>query len=108
MTSVKITRSSTATPAHGASKALGRAVFLAIAAACFVFLYYRLNGITLELPALAARRDKETLIRECLAGEIAAGSWASIEAASLDRLAAYNWPGNVRELRNTLQRHRWQ
>ena len=34
----------TTTPANGASKALGRMVFLAIAAACFVFLYYRLNG----------------------------------------------------------------
>ena len=34
----------TTTPATGASKALGRMVFLAIAAACFVFLYYRLNG----------------------------------------------------------------
>ena len=35
---------STTTPANGASKALGRMIFLAIAAACFVFLYYRLNG----------------------------------------------------------------
>ena len=34
----------TTTPANRASKALGRMVFLAIAAACFVFLYYRLNG----------------------------------------------------------------
>ncbi len=35
---------STATPARGASKALGRVIFLAIAAGCFVFLYYRLAG----------------------------------------------------------------
>ena len=34
----------TTTPATGASKALGRVVFLAIAAGCFVFLYYRLAG----------------------------------------------------------------
>src|SRR5205809_6704186 len=34
----------TTTPANGASKALGRMVFLAIAVVCFVFLYYRLNG----------------------------------------------------------------
>jgi transcriptional regulator of acetoin/glycerol metabolism len=66
-------------------------------------LYYRLNGITLELPALAARRDKENLIRKCMAGEIAAGSYASIETAALDRLATYHWPGNVRELRNTIR-----
>jgi transcriptional regulator of acetoin/glycerol metabolism len=66
-------------------------------------LYYRLNGITLELPALAARRDKEALIRKCIASEIATGDTASIEAAALDRLASYDWPGNVRELRNTIR-----
>jgi len=66
-------------------------------------LYYRLNGITLELPALAARRDKEALIRRCIASEIPAGHCASIETAALDRLAAYSWPGNIRELRNTVR-----
>jgi transcriptional regulator of acetoin/glycerol metabolism len=66
-------------------------------------LYYRLNGITLELPALAARRDKEALIRKCIASEVAIGRAASIEGAALERLASYNWPGNVRELRNTIR-----
>ncbi len=66
-------------------------------------LYYRLNGITLELPSLAVRRDKETLIRKCMAGEIPAGGTASIESAAMDRLASYGWPGNVRELRNTIR-----
>jgi transcriptional regulator of acetoin/glycerol metabolism len=66
-------------------------------------LYYRLNGITLELPALAARRDKEALIRKCIASEIPAGTTASIEGAAMDRLASYNWPGNIRELRNTIR-----
>jgi transcriptional regulator of acetoin/glycerol metabolism len=66
-------------------------------------LYYRLNGITLELPALAARRDKEALIRKCIAGEVAPGSSASIESAAHARLALYDWPGNIRELRNTIR-----
>jgi sigma-54 dependent transcriptional regulator, acetoin dehydrogenase operon transcriptional activator AcoR len=66
-------------------------------------LYYRLNGITLELPALAARRDKETLIRKCIASEVAIGAAACVEGAALERLAAYDWPGNVRELRNTIR-----
>lgn len=35
---------STARPGPGASNALGRVIFLAIAAGCFVFLYYRLAG----------------------------------------------------------------
>ena len=35
---------STARPGPGASNTLGRVIFLAIAAGCFVFLYYRLAG----------------------------------------------------------------
>lgn len=66
-------------------------------------LYYRLNGITLELPSLAERRDKEALIRRCIATEVACGENATIEAAALERLAAYDWPGNIRELRNTIR-----
>jgi len=66
-------------------------------------LYYRLNGITIELPALAARRDKDTLIRKCIASEIATGGVASIEGSALERLASYEWPGNLRELRNTIR-----
>jgi transcriptional regulator of acetoin/glycerol metabolism len=66
-------------------------------------LYYRLNGITLELPALAARRDKEALIRKCIASELTIGAAASVEGPALQRLASYDWPGNVRELRNTIR-----
>ena len=46
---------STANPPAGASKTLGRAIFLAITAACFLFLYYRLNGAAARegLPLLA-------------------------------------------------------
>jgi transcriptional regulator of acetoin/glycerol metabolism len=66
-------------------------------------LYYRLNGITLELPPLAARRDKEALVRACIARESAGAGAASIEKVALDRLLAYDWPGNIRELRNTIR-----
>ena len=66
-------------------------------------LYYRLNGITLELPPLAVRTDKERLIREFLAAETSDGRPAAIEVAAFQRLLAYNWPGNVRELRNVIR-----
>ena len=66
-------------------------------------LYYRLNGITLELPPLSARRDKEALIRKCIARESGEAEVGSIEAGALDRLLAYSWPGNIRELRNTIR-----
>jgi sigma-54 dependent transcriptional regulator, acetoin dehydrogenase operon transcriptional activator AcoR len=66
-------------------------------------LYYRLNGITLELPPLAARRDKEALVRQCIARESAGAAAASIEKVALDKLLAYDWPGNIRELRNAIR-----
>jgi sigma-54 dependent transcriptional regulator, acetoin dehydrogenase operon transcriptional activator AcoR len=66
-------------------------------------LYYRLNGITLELPPLAARADKERLIREFLAAETSDDRPAAIEVAAFQRLLAYEWPGNVRELRNVIR-----
>src|SRR6201996_7732301 len=66
-------------------------------------LYYRLNGITIELPALAARRDREALFRKCMATEIPANASAAIEGSALEKLVAYSWPGNIRELRNTIR-----
>jgi transcriptional regulator of acetoin/glycerol metabolism len=66
-------------------------------------LYYRLNGITLDLPPLAARHDKEQLIRNCIARESGDGGSAAIEMAALQRLMEHPWPGNIRELRNTIR-----
>lgn len=66
-------------------------------------LYYRLNGISLELPPLCERRDREALICKCIARESSGGETASIEAVALKKLLAYRWPGNIRELRNTIR-----
>ncbi|HEV2270150.1 MAG TPA: sigma 54-interacting transcriptional regulator [Steroidobacteraceae bacterium] len=66
-------------------------------------LYYRLNGITLELPALRERTDKERLIQHALAAETGNGRPAAIERDALQRLLAYSWPGNIRELRNVIR-----
>jgi len=66
-------------------------------------LYYRLNGITLELPPLAMRTDKERLIREFLAAETSDGRPAAIEMEAFNQLLTYGWPGNVRELRNVIR-----
>jgi transcriptional regulator of acetoin/glycerol metabolism len=66
-------------------------------------LYYRLNGITLELPALRDRADKERVIHHALAVETGNGRPAAIEMDALQRLVAYPWPGNVRELRNVIR-----
>jgi transcriptional regulator of acetoin/glycerol metabolism len=66
-------------------------------------LYYRLNGITLELPPLANRSDKERLIREFFAAETNDGRPAAIEMDAYEQLLAYTWPGNIRELRNVIR-----
>lgn len=66
-------------------------------------LYYRLNGITLGLPALAERSDRERVIQRVLAAETANGRPAAIETDALQLLAAYSWPGNIRELRNVIR-----
>ena len=66
-------------------------------------LYYRLNGITLELPALRERADRERVIHHALAAETDSGRPAAIERDALQRLLAYPWPGNVRELRNVIR-----
>ena len=66
-------------------------------------LYYRLNCMTLDLAPLAERRDKEALIRKCIARESGGSEDAAIEMAALQRLLDYGWPGNIRELRNTIR-----
>jgi transcriptional regulator of acetoin/glycerol metabolism len=66
-------------------------------------LYYRLNGITLELPPLAERTDKEELIRRLLSAETSDGRPVAIETDAFQRLLDYPWPGNIRELRNVIR-----
>ena len=66
-------------------------------------LYYRLNGITLELPRLADRTDKEQLMRRMLGAETCDGRPAAIETDAFQCLLKYDWPGNIRELRNVIR-----
>ncbi len=66
-------------------------------------LYYRLNGITLELPRLADRTDKDQLIRKLLGAETGDGRPVAIETDAFQCLLDYDWPGNIRELRNVIR-----
>lgn len=66
-------------------------------------LYYRLNGITLQLPALAKRSDLPRVIQRVLAAEVSHGRSAAIETEALQLLCTYSWPGNIRELRNVIR-----
>jgi len=66
-------------------------------------LYYRLNGITLQLPPLAARADKDLLIRRILMEEAGGDRESAIDSEALRCLTEYTWPGNIRELRNVIR-----
>ena len=65
-------------------------------------LYYRLNGLTLTLPALRERTDQVALIRCILAAE-SGGEPVQLDEAAFKALTNYHWPGNIRQLRNVLR-----
>ena len=69
-------------------------------------LYYRLRGITLEVPALRARMGDLPRISEHLLSRIALERGESSKALSpdaLELLSRHRWAGNVRELENALR-----
>ncbi|WP_404415484.1 sigma-54 dependent transcriptional regulator [Vreelandella aquamarina] len=71
-------------------------------------LYYRLNVVTLPLPALRERREDIPLLFQHFA--VIAANRSGLEAPPLDShaiaaLLAHDWPGNVRELRNLAERY---
>ncbi|HJQ74081.1 MAG TPA: sigma-54 dependent transcriptional regulator [Gaiellaceae bacterium] len=70
-------------------------------------LYYRLNVVTVHLPALRERRDDLLLLvrhftqaksRDMNIPE------KSFRSEAIDTLVRYHWPGNVRELENLIER----
>ncbi|MFT7558443.1 MAG: two-component system response regulator PilR (NtrC family) [Flavobacteriales bacterium] len=70
-------------------------------------LFYRLNVIQLDVPALRDREhDIPTLIEHILKRFDAEfeGDTTAISAEALNLLLSYNFPGNVRELENILER----
>ena len=70
-------------------------------------LYYRLNVVQLEMPALRERRDDIPLLANYFAakhGERCNRRVLGISPEAQTRLLAYDWPGNVRELENAIER----
>jgi two-component system, response regulator FlrC len=72
-------------------------------------LFYRLNVMSLRLPALRERRgDILPLARRALQACARAGQAAlSLSADAERKLLSYDWPGNARELNNIVQRAAW-
>ncbi len=69
-------------------------------------LFYRINVITVEMPALRDRREDIPILVESLLrrhqGET--GLQGQIDEEALALFQMYEWPGNVRELENVLER----
>ena len=69
--------------------------------------YYRLNVVSIRMPALRERLSDLPLLIETLAGEQArelGGEPVQFTPEVVAELSAYHWPGNVRELRNYIER----
>ena len=69
-------------------------------------LFYRICGITLEVPPLRARMGDLPRIAEHLLERIAADTGESpkrLSTDAMDLLLRHPWPGNVRELDNVLR-----
>src|SRR5499426_2002406 len=70
-------------------------------------LYYRLNVIPIEVPALRARRDDIPLLVDHFLTLFCAENGRRRKGIAVEALAyfvGYDWPGNVRELRNMVER----
>lgn len=70
-------------------------------------LYYRLNVVSFELPALRDRREDIPLLANYFANKYSIKCNRKLRGIAPEaraRLAAYDWPGNVRELENTIER----
>lgn len=70
-------------------------------------LYYRLNVVSLEMPALCERREDIMLLANYFADKYGARCNRKVKGFSAEArncLTAYDWPGNVRELENAIER----
>jgi Nif-specific regulatory protein len=70
-------------------------------------LFYRLNVVSLEMPALRDRREDIMLLANYFADKYSAKCNRRLKGFSAEArnfLTAYDWPGNVRELENAIER----
>ncbi|WP_322055822.1 sigma-54-dependent Fis family transcriptional regulator [Burkholderia cenocepacia] len=67
-------------------------------------LFYRINGLAVTLPALAARTDLPALVERILARLARSEPMPRRLAADvLDAFARHRWPGNLRQMTNVLR-----
>ncbi len=70
-------------------------------------LYYRLNVVRIQMPALRQRAEDIPLLINFILNNLSKNNHSvatSISKEALDILSEYSWPGNVRELENVIHR----
>jgi two-component system response regulator AtoC len=70
-------------------------------------LYYRLNGVSVIVPPLRARRAEVMPLAQAFAQQIERGPGTApvtFTPAACERLLGYEWPGNIRELKSLVER----
>lgn len=66
-------------------------------------LYYRINGLTLMLPALRERADIVELAKEIVRKECAESRQVGMSAEVLHIFRRHPWPGNIRQMRSVIR-----
>jgi transcriptional regulator with PAS, ATPase and Fis domain len=70
-------------------------------------LMFRLDVVTIDLPAVRDRGDDAILLAEHYVAQFAKDfrkPITGIDDDAVEKLKAYSWPGNVREIRNAIER----
>jgi DNA-binding NtrC family response regulator len=67
-------------------------------------LYFRLNVVTVHLPALRDRRSDIPMLVHHFLDRYAPDSHLQVTSAAMKSLLNYEWPGNIRELENCIAR----
>ena len=67
-------------------------------------LYFRLNVVAVQLPALRERRSDIPMLVHWFLDRYEDGSSMHVTSAAMKYLLQYDWPGNVRELENCIER----
>jgi DNA-binding NtrC family response regulator len=67
-------------------------------------LYFRLNVVTVHVPALRERRSDIPMLVNWFCERYAPGADLRVSNAAMKSLMNYDWPGNVRELENCVER----
>ena len=66
-------------------------------------LYYRIGGLTLELPPLRERSDKEALFKRLWEHHREPSQWAGLSREVLALFSRHPWPGNLRQVSSVMQ-----